>query len=338
MKKIICIAAKLKKDLDGLLEKRFPDCEIRWLEDLSAQERKEALNGADCLLAATMTAELSEDEKKNLGKIGMVQTLSAGIDQADFSLLPRDIKLYSNVGGWSTSIAEHALAMTLCCTRRLIPQTNALAEGRFTYRGFKQKLLRDCRVLILGWGGIGKATALLYKPFGCSLSALGRTAPQDPLLDAAYGFSDLDKALAEADVILLALAHNDQTHHIVNARTLSLMKDDAILVNVARAGLIEHDALEAHLRSHPFFYAAIDPWWQERSHYPAGGDPIAQLPNVVGTSHNSNESSTSMMEALENALKNIENYLAGAPVKGRVDVSEYQRIAHENCDFQGTRE
>ena len=47
MKKIICIAAKLKKDLDGLLEKRFPDCEIRWLEDLSAQERKEALNGAD---------------------------------------------------------------------------------------------------------------------------------------------------------------------------------------------------------------------------------------------------------------------------------------------------
>lgn len=334
MEKKICIAAKIKDELEGVLERRFPQHRIVWLQDMSASERLEAIDGAQYLLAATLTAELSDEEKRILNRVGMVQTISAGIDQADFSVLPKDINLYSNVGGWSTSIAEHALAMTLCCTRRLVPQTRALAEGKFIYRGFGQKLLRECRVLVLGWGSIGRSAAVLHKALGCSLAGLGRTAPNDPVLDAAYSMDNLDAALAEADVVILALPHTRLTHNVINARTLALMKDDAILVNVARAGLIDHDALEAHMASHPNFYAAIDPWWQERSHYPAEGDAVAHLPNAVGTAHNSNESATSMREALESALKNIENAIAGRPLKGRVDADEYQDIAHAGCDFQ----
>ena len=323
MKKVVCIAAKIKKTLAPLVENKLSGCEVIWLEELDAEARRKAILRSDIMLASLLTVELSAEEKKLLGRLEMVQTMSAGVDQIDFSTLPENVNLYSNTGGWAHAMAEHALAMALASTRMLRPQTEALKGGRFDIYGYPMRLLSQCTTLIVGFGGIGREAARLFKAMGSHVQAVGRSAPQHDLLDRGWAMTDFEKALPEADIVLLSLPSTSLTHHLLNARTLSLMKDDATLINVARAGLIDHDALEAHLRAHPRFFAALDVWWQERSAYPADGDSLLSLPNVIGTAHNSYASPTAAAEAAENALGNILDFIAGLPVKGRAAISEY---------------
>ena len=310
MKKVISIAAKLKKKLAPLVDKKLAGCEVIWLEELDENARREAILRSDAMLAALLTVELSPEEKQLLGNLKMVQTMSAGVDQIDFSALPEGVRLYSNTGGWAHGMAEHALAMAMAC-------------GKFDIYGYPMRLISQCRTLIVGFGGIGREAAKLFRALGGTVEAVGRTAPQSELLARGWAMADLDKALKGADVVLLTLPCTNETRNMINARTLALMKEDATLVNVARAGLIERAALEAHLKEHPRFFAALDVWWKERSAWPADGDSLLALPNVIGTAHNSYMSPSASAEAAEIALDNIAAFLEGRPVKGRVRIDEY---------------
>ena len=323
MKKVISIAAKLKKKLAPLVDKKLAGCEVIWLEDLDENARRAAILRSDAMLAALLTVELSPEEKQLLGNLKMVQTMSAGVDQIDFSALPEGVRLYSNTGGWAHGMAEHALAMAMACLRMLRPQTEALACGKFDIYGYPMRLISQCRTLIVGFGGIGREAAKLFRALGGTVEAVGRTAPQSELLARGWAMADLDKALKGADVVLLTLPCTNETRGMINARTLALMKEDATLVNVARAGLIERAALEAHLKEHPRFFAALDVWWKERSAWPSDGDSLLALPNVIGTAHNSYMSPSASAEAAEIALDNIAAFLEGRPVKGRVRIDEY---------------
>ena len=323
MKKVISIAAKLKKKLAPLVDKKLAGNEVIWLEDLDAAARREAILRSDAMLAALLTVELSPEEKQLLGGLEMLQTMSAGVDQIDFSALPEGVKLYSNTGGWARGMAEHALAMAMACTRMLRPQTEALKNGKFDIYGYPMRLISQCRTLIVGFGGIGREAARLFKALGGSIEAVGRSAPQSELLDRGWAMADLDEALKGADIVLLTLPCTSETRNMIDARRLSLMMDDATIVNVARAGLIDRDALEAHLKAHPRFFAALDVWWKERSAWPSDGDSLLALPNVIGTAHNSYTSPTAAAEAAESALDNIVAFLEDRPLKGRVRREEY---------------
>ncbi len=324
MKKVICVAAKIKNTLCDLVEKKLAGHEIIWLEDLSPSERIAAIKRSDIMQAAMMTVELSAEEMRLLGGLEMVQTMSTGVDQADFSLLPARVNLYCNPGGWAHGIAEHALALALACTRMLRPQTEALRRGVFNITGYPMRLLSQCRVLIVGWGNIGRRSAALFSALGSPIEAVGRTAPKDAMLARGWAMEDIDEALHGADIVLLSLPLTHETRGLLDARRLDLMKEDAILVNVARAELIDHDALERRLRAHPSFFAGLDVWWKERSAYPAEGDSLIGLPNVVGSAHNSYFSSLASREAAESALDNIVNFIGGRAVKGRVNLDDYR--------------
>ena len=103
------------------------------------------------------------------------------------------------------------------------------------------------------------------------------------------------------------------------------MKPDAILVNVARGAIVDESALYEHLRSHEEFSAALDVWWDE----PFGsggfrvGHPFFELPNVLGSPHNSGLAPGVLEEALEMAADNIRRFLTGQPVTGVVRADEY---------------
>lgn len=323
MKKVICVAAKIKTTLAPLVADKLAGHEVIWLEDLDNKKRREAILHSDIMLASLLTVELSAEEMSLLGGLEMVQTMSAGVDQVNFAALPQNVKLYSNTGGWAHAMAEHALAMTLACTRMLRPQTEALRGGRFDNRAFQMRLLSQCRALIVGFGGIGRETARLLRALGCPVEGVGRSAPQHEFIERGWAMADLDKALPNADIVLLSLPCTAQTRCLINARRLALMKENAILVNVARAGLIDRNALEKHLIVHQHFFAALDVWWKERSSYPPEGDSLLALPNVIGTAHNSYVSPTAFAEATECALDNILAFIAGRPLKGRVNLSDY---------------
>ncbi len=319
----IAISAPIKEEFQQEVDALFPDCQIAWMEEMDAAERKQAIETADVLLSHNLVGDLSTDELALLDQPKMVQTTRTGVDHLRMDQLPKGMQLYCNAGGWARGIAESTVGMIIALNRCLREQLMDLRKGEFHILGYHQKSLLEQTVLIAGFGGIGQAVAKALAPFGCRLEAISRHTPQSPLLAASYEMKEWDTAVAKADVLVLALPHSKETDRIVDAHVLSLMKEDAMIVDVSRAGLIDHEALVERVKHFPHFHVAMDVWWGEHDQYPKDGDPLLAYPNVIGSAHNAEMNSRCNEEAIRNALQNIRDFLDGKPVKGYIHKEEY---------------
>lgn len=321
----IVIAAPIKEKFQKEIENRFKDESIFWLEEMDDEKRQETLKKADVVLSRNIVGDIRKEELPLLEGPAMVQTTRTGVDHLDFRTLPEHIHLYCNSGGWVRGIAESAAGMIIALNRCLREQLYDLQHGNFHILGYHQKLLSEQTVLIAGFGGIGQAVAEVLAPFGCRLTAVSRHLPESPLLQKAYTMDQLEEAAGEADVLVLALPLTKETEEIIDSHVLSLMKEDSMLVDVARARLIDRKALLEKVRNYPHFHVAMDVWWEENEEYPKEGDPLLSYPNVIGSAHNAEMSSTAHKEAVMNALSNIRAFLDGKPLVGKVNREEYVR-------------
>jgi phosphoglycerate dehydrogenase-like enzyme len=160
---------------------------------------------------------------------------------------------------------------------------------------------------------------------GAARIAVTRTGAAREPADETTTLGDLDRVLAAADVCVISLPLTRATRGLIGARELALMKPAAILVNVARGPIVDQAALYEHLRGHPDFGAGIDAWWDE----PAEGQPFRpaypflQLPNVVGSPHNSGMVPGTLLGAARLAAQNVRRFLRGEHVSGVVHREEY---------------
>jgi phosphoglycerate dehydrogenase-like enzyme len=250
--------------------------------------------------------------------------LSAGADSVDFAAIPERLTLASNVGAYAEPMAEYVMAMALALARRL-PQRHAdLAKGEF--KMWERVLTLDGAVCaILGFGGIGRATARLMRAFGARIHAVNSSGRTSEPVDFIGTLSDLDRLLAAADVLVIALPLINTTRDLIGARELSLMKPAAILVNVGRAAIVDERALYEHLRSQPDFCAGIDAWWHEPG--PGSGFsttyPFFELPNLLGSPHNSGVTDNALHVGVRMAAENVRRFLAGEAVIGVARPGDY---------------
>lgn len=320
----IAVSARIRKSMGSLVEGMLPDCTIDWLEDMNPEDRISSLTAADIVLSRNLVGDLTKEELALLDRPKMVQTTRTGVDHLDFSVLPKGMHLYCNSGGWARGIAESACGMIIALNRCLREQLLDLRAGDFHILGYHQKLLSEQTVLIAGFGGIGQAVAEVLSPFHPKLMAISRHKPQSSLLAESFTMDRWEEAVRQADVLVLAMPCTKETEGLVDGHILSLMKKDAMIVDVARAALIDHEALLQHVKENPNFHVAMDVWWQESEDWPKEGDPLLAFPNVIGSAHNAEMSSTAYREALKNALANIRAFMDGKPVKGKVNREEYK--------------
>lgn len=260
-----------------------------YLPGLDEAARREALAGAAILLARNTAKELRPGEPDLLRRARLVQFLTAGVDFIPLHELPPEVPIASNGGGYAEPMAEHALAMALAAAKRLLPEHAALARGEFN-QFTPNRMLAGGVCGILGYGGIGVATARLFRCLGTRVHAIRRQpAPADDLVDWISTPDRLDELLAASDVLVLSLPLTRATRGLIGARELALMKPDAILVNLARGEIVDEGALYAHLVASPAFMACIDAWWVEPVRHGAFrmDHPFGSLPNVIGSPHNS---------------------------------------------------
>jgi len=232
--------------------------------------------------------------------------------------------LAANVGAYAQPMAEYVMAVTLALARRL-PQRHAeMAGGEFGM--WKPVLTLDGAVCaVLGFGGIGKATGRLMRAFGARIHAVNTSGRTTEPVDFAGTLADLDQVLAEADVLVIALPLTRSTRGLIGARELGLMKPEAILVNVGRAAIVDERALYEHLRDHPEFCAGLDAWWHE----PAPGAefstgyPFFDLPNMIGSPHNSGVTDGALQVGAVRAAENVRRFLHGEAVTGVVRREDY---------------
>jgi len=286
-------------------------------------DRARTLGAADALLVWNWRRELRPEEGPALGA-RFVQLLPAGADQLPFDQLPSGAIVASNVGAYAEPMAEHVLAMALGLLKRL-PQGHAKLAAGVWDQSASSQWVRGAVCGILGFGGIGKATARLMRAVGVRVHAVNTSGRTDEPVEFVGTLDDLDVVLSAADVLVIALPLTRRTRGLLGARELGLMKPTAVLVNVARAAILDEAALYEHLRAHPEFSAGIDAWWVE----PFGSGefrvdhPFFDLPNVLGSPHNSALVPGIVEEATRRAATNVLRFLRGEPVTGIVLAEDY---------------
>ncbi len=308
--------------LRGPLE---PLAEIAILPELAPDARAGAIAGADAVVCWNPARELAgPGELDALGSARLIQMLSAGVDHVPFDRLPDGVPVAANAGAYAEPIAEHALAMALALAKQLPQNHAAMARGEFDQESLTRGI-RGATVAILGFGGIGQASARLFGALGARVHAMNRSGQTDEPVDRVSPVDALDDVLATADIVVVSLPLTRATRGLIGARELGLMRVDATLVNVARAAIIDEDALYEHLVQHPRFGAGIDTWWEE----PRGEErfharrPFLELDNVIGSPHNSGMTEGTLPAAAALAAENVARVLRGKPPRHVVDPAEY---------------
>lgn len=297
-----------------------------YLSDLPEGERRAAIDEAT-VLAGYETAHMMLDGAFRPSKLKFIQFLVAGVDHIRFSDVPDGILVAANRGHRASEMAEHAVALALACARRLLVEHEKLKHGEFNQFTSHPGQLAGGKAAILGYGGAGRATARLLEAFGMAIHAINRSGRTEDDLAFIGTLDDLDTVLCDADLAVVTLALTAKTERIVGAKQLSLMKETGILVNVARGEIVDEDALYAHLAARPKFFAGIDAWWVEPVRHGAFrmAHPFLELPNVVGSPHNSSQSPSGMIHAAKRAAGNIAAFLDGATPHSLVEADEKLR-------------
>jgi phosphoglycerate dehydrogenase-like enzyme len=170
---------------------------------------------------------------------------------------------------------------------------------------------------IVGMGGIGRPLAGLAKSLGMRVVGV-REHPErgSELVDVAYGFNELDRALREGDFVVLAVPVTPKTHHLMNAERLAKLKPDAYLINVGRGVLIDEDALAQALAARSFAGAALDVTTEEPLPQES---PLWLMDNVFITPHIAGLTKRMWDRHYAHYTENLRRYLAGEPLLWVVD-------------------
>ncbi len=246
---------------------------------------------------------------------------------ADHPDFPKQVMLTNATGAFGRPIAEYAFAAVFSLMRRFHQYRDCQTENKWQWCGDEMSPTGK-RVLILGAGDIGTNVARLFKQFDCHITGVRRVARQCPEnFDAVVTLEQAETVLPEADIIICALPNTPLTRGYLNRQRLALLKNTAILVNVGRGSLIDHDALAQLLQQDKLFGAALDV--TEPEPLPAE-HPLWCCKNAMITPHISGQTFSGLKDK-ENFFfrlcrENLQRYLKGQPLENQVDLSTGYRV------------
>jgi len=212
-----------------------------------------------------------------------------------------------NVPDYCTDeVADHALGLILALTRGIVPLDRGVQAGTWDFRlAGRVRRASSQRLGVIGLGRIG--SALARRALALGYDVVG-TDPRGPR-DSGVPTVPLEELLASSDVVSIHAPLDSTTRHLIDARTLALMRPTAIVVNTSRGGLVDHDALVDALRAGTLAGAALDVL--EREPIP-GDDPLIGMPNVVLSPHAAFYSEESLVEMKQKVSRRVLDALAGA--------------------------
>jgi len=274
--------------------------------------RRAALSSATVLLAHNTAKELRADEIELIRNARLVQFLAAGVDFIPLDQLPPQVPVASNAGAQAESMAEHGLAMALAAAKHLPMEQAKMLHGVFNQFG-QTRMVADSTCGIFGLGGTGLVLARLLKGLGAHVHGINRRGESSVPIDWVGKPEALDTMLAASDIVFITAPLTRETLGIIGSRQLSLMKEDGILVNLARGELIDEEALYLHLRANSGFVACLDAWWVEPVRHGRFEMrfPFLELPNVIASPHNSAAAGNRRANGIKRAALNCLRALNG---------------------------
>ena len=232
-----------------------------------------------------------------------IQLTSAGFDRVDMDYVKaHGIEIHNARGVYSIPMAEFALSGVL----QLYKQAAFFRENQKRHLWEKHRGLLELagkKVLVVGCGSVGNECAKRFAAFGCEVTGVDLYPREDSLYSKILPLDKLDDMLITADIVVLTLPLSEQTRHLINDSRFSLLKDGAVLVNIARGAVVDTEALIKHIDR--LGGAVLDVFEEEPL---IDNSPFWGKPNVILTPHNSFVGEGNGERLRENIIKNLEVY------------------------------
>lgn len=246
--------------------------------------------------------------------LAWVQTASTGIEHPVFgALVQRGVRVTNAPGLHAPPIAEYVFAQLLSLTKRV--REHAALQASREYTPLDTDELLGKTLGILGFGGIGRATARIARAFGMRVIAVRRTLGSDPDVDEMLPPEALDEMLTASHVVLVAVPLTPETRRLLDADRLSRMRPDAVLVNVARGAIVDEIALAEALRRGRLRAAVLDV--HEAEPLPPAS-PLWALDGCIITAHDSARSPRTLERGVSFFLENLRRFVAKEPLHGEI--------------------
>ncbi|MFI5985693.1 2-hydroxyacid dehydrogenase [Streptomyces sp. NPDC051555] len=317
------LAFGVTADEKPLMERAFAgDHEVRCLDVFLSEDTAPIAAGYE-VVSTSVNADLNGRVLRTLAAGGtrMIAQRSTGFNNIDLEVAGQLGLTVGRVSYYSPySVAEFAWALAMAVNRRIVRASNRTRDFDFRLNGLMGRDLRGRTAGVLGTGKIGEAFTRIAHGFGMNL--LGWDVAQNSAcVELGMKYVEKDELFAAADLISLHVPLLDSTHHIIDSAALRTMKDDAILVNTSRGGLVDTDALVSELRAGRFSGVGLDVYEAEagvffldKSLDAVEDDTLARLvtfPHVVVTSHQAYYTRDAVEQIITTTVANVRDYLAG---------------------------
>lgn len=317
------LAFGVTADERPLLEGAFAgQHEVRCVDFFLSEDTAPVAAGYE-VVSSSVNADLGGRVLRTLAAGGtrMIAQRSTGFNNIDLETARQLGLTVSRVSSYSPySVAEFAWGLAMAVNRRIVRASNRTRDFDFRLNGLMGRDMRGRTAGVLGTGRIGEAFTRIAHGFGMNL--LGWDVARNPAcVELGMTYVDKEELFASSDLISLHVPLLESTHHIVDAAALRLMRDDAILVNSSRGGLVDTDALVAELRAGRFTGVGLDVYEAEagvffldKSLEAVEDDTLARLvtfPHVVVTSHQAYYTTDAVGQIIGTTVANVADYLAG---------------------------
>ncbi|MCS0604030.1 2-hydroxyacid dehydrogenase [Streptomyces sp. LP11] len=317
------LAFGVQADEKPLIERAFaaPHA-VRCLEVFLTEDTAPIAAGHE-VISSSVNDDLNARVLRALAAGGtrMVAQRSTGYNNIDLDTAERLGITVARVSYYSPhSVAEFAWTLAMAVNRRVVRASTRTRDFDFRLDGLMGRDMHGRTAGVLGTGKIGAVFARIAHGFGMRL--LGWDAAENPVcLGLGMEYVPKDRLLAESDLISLHVPLMPETQHLIDAAALKAMKDDAILVNSSRGGLVDTEALVAELREGRFTGVGLDVYeleaglfFLDKSLEAIEDDTLARLmtfPNVLVTSHQAYYTEDAVTQIIDTTVRNVLDYEAG---------------------------
>lgn len=276
-------------------------------------------------------SKLSKELLDQLPNIKFIATMSTGFDHIDIEECKKRNILVSTVPAYGEiTVAEHAFALIFAISRRLLESSQRVKSGNFSPEGLTGFDLFGKTLGVIGVGTIGCHVIRIAKGIGMDVLGYKRTPDEKLASELGFKFANMDELLSKSDIITIHLPYSKDTHHFINKESFEKMKKGVVVINTARGGIIDTEALLDSLNSGKVVGAGLDVLEEEpilreekellSRHY-NNEELIKTLENhillnnekVIITPHNAFNSKEALIRILGTTQENVHGFIVGNP-------------------------
>lgn len=312
------------------VKERLPEQDIFFVKGITT-DNTEVRDDDTTILSVFVNSPVGKNEMDRFPNLKHIATRSTGYDHIDRAeAAARGISISSVPAYGENTVAEFAMALLLTVSRKMYECIKKVQdEGLFSQEGLRGFDLKGKTIGILGTGRIGTHMIRMAKGFDMNVIAYDARAKESLAQEFGFTYMPLDDVLAQSDVVSVHLPYLKETHHIINVDNIGKMKKGSVLINTARGGLVETEALVKGLREGVLQGVGLDVLEEEgfiedetrllfnthpsetslrttlANHY------LIEHPRAIIAPHNAFNTDEAIRRILDTATSNMDAYIGG---------------------------